>query len=132
MVMHNSGIELGDTVVQNFVDGSGKNLPVYYTPACAWVASQLGAKYSAARIANLGASSNRLTDALIYRALTLFPAGMGPNLMVMSRSQQEALRLSRTATNQTGAPAPTPESVNGVRILTSDAVLDTESVITAA
>jgi hypothetical protein len=79
MVMHNSGIELGDTVVQNFVDGSSKNLPVYYTPACAWTACQLGAKYSAARICNLGDAAN-LTDDLIFESYELVPCRNGSKL----------------------------------------------------
>ena len=83
MVMHNSAIELGDTIVQNMQDAEGKHYPSYYTPACAWVACQLGAKYSVARIANLGQTENGLTDDLIYEALTKFPAGTRPNLSLI-------------------------------------------------
>lgn len=129
MVMHNSAIELGDTVVQNFTDGSGKNYPAYYTPGCAWVACQLGAKYSAARIANLGQTANTLTDNLIYQALAKFPSGMRPNLMVTTQHQLEKLRASRTATNPTGQPAPTPSEVAGIPLITSDACLATEAVV---
>lgn len=126
MVAQGDGIELGDTMVQNFVDGSNLNLPVYYTPACTWVAAQLGAKYSAARICNLTTAAG-LTDAKIYSALELFPAGAGPNLIVTTKKGQEALRASRTATNATGAPAPLVDSVAGIPLITTDGLTNTEA-----
>ena len=129
-VHHGEGVMLGETVVQNFVDGSGGNLPVYYTPASVWVAGQLGAKYSAARIVNLTDDSGKgLTDDLIYEALEKFPAGMGPNLIVTNKRCQEQLRKSRTATNVTGAPAPMVDSVAGVRMITTDAISSVEALI---
>lgn len=128
-VMHGDGVQLGDTIVQNFVDGTGKNLPVYYTPASTWVAAQLGAKYSAARICNLTEDSGKgLTDALIYAALKEFPAGLGPNLIVTNQRSLEQLRVSRTATNATGAPAPRPTDVAGIPIVTTDALTETEAL----
>ena len=131
MVMRGDGVVLGDTVVQNMLDGSSKNFPSYYTPATTWVAGQIGSKYSAARLCNLHASDSgaSLTDADIYSVLAKFPAGLGPNLIVMNKDAQEQLRASRTATNNTGAPAPIPDSTAGIAILTTDAVLNTEPVV---
>ena len=120
---------MGETVVQNMLDGSGKNYPAYYTPACSWVACQQGGAYSAARIANIEPGVAELTDDLIYEALSLFPAGMGPNMLVMNRAAQESLRGTRTATNVTGAPAPIVDAVSGVRVITTDALLSTEAVV---
>jgi hypothetical protein len=130
-VAQGDGISLGSTIVQNFVDGSNLNLPVYYTPATTWVAGQIGSLYSSARICNLkDDDTNGLTDDLLYSAMKLFPAGMGPNLVVTNQTQLERLRRSRTATNGTGAPAPTPSSTgNGVAIITSDALIHTEALI---
>ena len=130
-VVMGDGVSLGETIVQNFVDGSNLNLPVYYTPACTWVAAQLGSLYSAARIANLTEDSGKgLTDDLIYSAMKLFPAGLGPNLCVTNQRSLEQLRLSRTATNATGAPAPTPTMTgNGVPIITTDALTETETLL---
>lgn len=128
-VMDGDGVNLGDTIVQNFVDGSNTNLPIYYTPGCTWTAAQLGAKYSAARIANLGDAANTLTDDLIYEAASLFPAGAGPTHLVCSQFQLEQLRASRTATNETGAPAPTPSGLAGIKIVTTDAITQAEAVL---
>jgi hypothetical protein len=123
-------IQLMDTQVQNFTSGSGLNYPAYYTGGCGWFASQLGALYSVVRICNLTEDSGKgLTDDLIFDALELFPAGAGPDVMVMNRRSQEQLRKSRTATNVTGAPAPIVTEVAGIRAVTTDAILNTEALI---
>ena len=128
MVIQGDGLEWGDTIVQNFVDGSSQNLPAYYTPACMWSGCQAGSKYSVARIANVDATAT-LNDDDIYGALKLFPAGFMPNMIVMNQTVLEQLRASRTATNVTGAPAPLPTEVAGIPIVTSDAVKQTDAVL---
>jgi hypothetical protein len=130
-VVMGDGISLGSTVVQNFVSSGTLNLPVYYTPACTWVAAQLGAKYSAVRVANLTDDSGKgLTDDVLYSAMKLFPAGMGPNLVVANQRTIEQLRKSRTATNATGAPAPTPTMTgNGVPMISTDALSEVEAIL---
>ena len=120
-------VQLGQTEIQNFTDGSGKNYPAYYTPGCMWVAGFFGSLYSVVRIVNLDAS-NGLTDDLIYQALERFPAGHSPDLCIMNRKSQFDLRASRTATNATGAPAPLVDNVAGVPVITTDAITHTEAV----
>ena len=122
-----SAVELGETVVQNFLDGTGKNFPAYYTPGCGWFAGFFGSLYSAVRIVNLDATTG-LTDDLIYEALERFPAGHSPDMCIMNRTSQFALRASRTATNATGAPAPLVADAAGVPVITTDAILNTEAV----
>lgn len=120
-------VELGETVVQNFMDGSGKNYPAYYTPGCGWFAGFFGSLFSVVRIVNLDAS-NGLTDDLIYQALERFPAGHSPDMCIMNRKSQFDLRASRTATNATGAPAPLVDNVAGVPVITTDAITHAEAV----
>jgi hypothetical protein len=123
------GVMLGETVVQNFVDGSGLNLPSYYTPGCGWFAGFFGSLYSVARICNLTEDAGKgLTDDLLYAAMERFPAGHSPDLIIMNRRSQYQLRASRTATNVTGSPAPVPMDVAGVQIVTTDAILNTEAI----
>lgn len=125
--------EMGETIVQNFVDGSGKNLPIYYTPACTWFGMQIGGSYSVSRIANLTEESGKgLTDDLIFSAIEKHPVGHEPDVIVMNRRSREQLRASRTATNATGTPAPLPEEVAGIPILMTDSLLNTEALLTAA
>ena len=120
-------VELGETVVQNFIDGSGKNYPAYYTPGCGWFAGYFGSLFSVVRIVNLDAS-NGLTDDLIYQALERFPAGHSPDMCIMNRKSQFDLRASRTATSVTGAPAPLVDNVAGVPVITTDAITHAEAV----
>ena len=103
---------------------------MYYTPASMYIGFQMGGKYSAGRIANINAAtdSKPLTDDLISELLSVFPAGMGPNMLVMNRTRLKDLQQSRTATNPTGAPAPFPDSSFGVPIVVTDAIIDTEAV----
>ena len=87
---------------------------------------QIGSTYSAARICNI---ETALTDDDIYNALALFPAGRQPNAIAMNRTALKFLRDSRTATNQTGTPAPRPTEVEGIPIVVSDQIVDTEPVV---
>jgi len=130
-VLRTEGLELGQTIIQNMIDGGGMNFPVYYTPACAWMASQIGGLYSMARIANLNAvdADAQLTDEKIYNAIAKFPAGQRPDMIVMSRSAQDQLRNSRTTYNPAGLPASTPEAAAGLRIVVSDAVKQDEALL---
>ncbi len=128
-IMKGDGIELGETTVQS-VAGSTGFFPAYYTPGCSWVAGQEGSKYSIARICNLTADSGKgLTDTLIFNAMKQFPSGMGPNLIVTNQRSAEQLRSSRTATNATGTPAPPATEVNGVPLITTDAIVETETLL---
>lgn len=108
-----------------------------YTAICqdiSWYMSiQLGGAYSLARICNLTADSGKgLTDDLISDAISLFPAARQPNMMIMNRRSMKQLQQSRTATSATGAPAPFPMESFGIPIIVTDAILSTETLLTAA
>ena len=124
-------IELGETVVVDALDGTGKHYPAYYTPASTWCGLQIGGAFDAVRICNLTADSGKgLTDNLIYTALSRFPGGRVPTHIVMNRRSLSQLRSARTATNATGAPAPIPREVEGIPILVTEALLTTEALVT--
>lgn len=128
-VMRGDGIMHGETIVQSVAGATGF-YPAYYTPGTAWVAGQQGSKYSIVRIANLTEDAGKgLTDDLLFSAMKLFPAGLGPNLIVTNPRSAEQLRASRTATNVTGAPAPPVSEVNGVEFLVTDAIVETEAIV---
>jgi len=127
----NGKIDIGETVSQAIEDraNSGR-FPGYYTPITGWLGLQIGSAYSLGRIVNVTEDAGKgLTDALIYSALAKFPAARQPNLLVMNRRSLEQLRKSRTATNATGAPAPRPIDVDGIRIITTDAITSTEALL---
>ncbi len=123
-------ITIGESVIQRIAGATTGTLPAYYTPITGWLGLQIGSAYSVGRICNLTEDNGHtLTDDLIYDALSRFPASRQPNLIVMNRRSLRQLRESRTATNATGAPAPRPTDVEGIPIITTDALSNTEAVI---
>ena len=114
------------TIIQKSGSGSGV-FPALYVPVTGYAGFQIGGAYSAARICNI---ETALTDDDLYNGLSLFPSSRQANLIVMNRTALKFLRQSRTATNPSGDPAPRPTSVDGIPIVCTDAVLDTEAVET--
>lgn len=113
------------TIVQ--VAGSDSGVySAYRVTLGGWFGLQVGSKFDAVRITNLGTVTgtpdtyNKLTDDLISKGISRFPAQRGPNMIVMSRTSLQELQESRTATNPTGAPAPFPNEAFGVPIIVTD------------
>ncbi len=124
-------IQLGDTVVQDFLDGSGLHYPAYYTPGCTWLGLQVGSIYSMGRIVNLTEDSGKgLTDDLISALLSEFPTGKEPTHLLMNRRSLKQLQQSRTATSTSGAPAPFPSEAFGVPIVKCESIVNTEALVT--
>lgn len=132
-------ISIGETVVtlaHEVTEDEGvvtnvRSFTAYHTPIMAHIGLQYGSVASVVRIANLTEDNGKgLTDALIYRALSLFPASRMPNLIVGNRRSRRQLQQSRTATNATGAPAPFPTEVEGIPFITTDAISNTEALLT--
>lgn len=118
---------VGETFVQLLQDDDGRFYPGYVTPACTWLAMQVGSAYSFGRICNLSTQNGHtLNDDLISKLIALFPAGRRPTHLMMNRQSQQQLQDSRTATNETGKPAPFPEDSFGFPIVTTDSILNTE------
>lgn len=110
-------------------DTAANKFTVYAQELLAWLGLQVNSIYSVGRIRRLTADSGKgLTDARLGALLALFPTGFRPGCFMASRRSIEQLRASRTATNATGAEAPTPTSYEGVPIVPTDSILDTESV----
>lgn len=123
-------ITIGDRqIVERAGSGSGR-FGAYYHNITGWCGMASKSVYSVVRIANLTEDSGKgLTDDLIAQALSKFPAGRGPTFMAMNRRSLRQLQQSRTATNATGAPASFPVEAFGVQIITSDAILSTETLL---
>ncbi len=121
--------DISETMVQLLPDAEGRLFPNYVTPACTWLALQVGSAYSFGRICNLTAQAGHtLTDDLISQLIQKFPAGKGPTHLVMNRQSLQQLQDSRTATTTTGAPAPFPEESFKVPIVTTDAIVNIEAL----
>lgn len=115
-------------IVRQVVGTAAKGAFYYAQELAGWVGLQVTSRNAAARICNLTTAVG-LTDALLYDLLAKFPAGEGPDALFMNRRSLAQLRKSRTATNATGAPAPIPTEIEGVPIIVTDAIKDTEAMV---
>ncbi|MCL2710450.1 MAG: hypothetical protein FWE95_06190 [Planctomycetaceae bacterium] len=93
-----------------------------------WCGLQVTSAYAFGRINNL-TKAKPLDDAMLYELISRFPVGREPQAFFMTRRSLEQLRASRTATNATGAPAPTPTEVVGIPIIVTDAIVNNEETI---
>ena len=111
---------------ETLTDSSG-NSAVYKTCyltmyPCVSVAN----KISIARVANV----ESIDDDTLFKALShCEEAGFSPSAIYMRPSILETLRASRTATNATGAPSPTPSDLAGIPIYPTLSISKTEAVI---
>lgn len=122
-------ISIGEAVVNRCAGQTGW-FTAWVVPILAWYGVQTGSiATSSVRLANID-SGAKLTDDLMYQSLQEFPAGRQPNLIFMSRRSLEYLREDRTTYNPIGTPAPRPESFEGIPIIVTDGILDTETAIT--
>lgn len=122
-------IEVGATQETLILGANSKEMPAYFRVQEALMAFKMGGAYSVARIANLAASTYTLTDAMIYEAIAKFPSARQPNVIAMNRRSLKQLRASRTATSPTGAPAPMPTEVEGIPIVVTDGISNSETAL---
>lgn len=84
-------------------------------------------------------SGKGLTDALLAKALALFPIGVQPTHIFMSRRSRRQLQTARTVTlfgngtrgsvgTATGLVAPTPTEFEGVPIIATDSLSNVEAL----
>jgi len=124
-------IEIGERQIVERAGSVTGRFPAYYHRIVGWCGLKIGSVHSVVRIANLTEDSGKgLTDALLSRAMQIFPASRGPNYVVMNRRSLGQLQRSRTATNPTGAPAPFPQEAFGVPIVVTDQINSTETLLT--
>lgn len=137
VIVGNDGqITQGDTVIIEAKDADGKAYPAYYTPIEGWVGMQFGSAVSCARLANIdgtaGASSNTLNDDLLADLFECFPEEAPPTHIFCNKRAATQLKKSRTATSPTGAPAPYPTEWEGIPIITTSSIKNTEAVVAAS
>jgi len=124
-------LAVDDVRIESIVDpnDSTKRFTAYVQELLAWAGLQVKSRNCIGRIKKLTADSTKgLTDARLGALVALFPTGWRPDAFFASRRSLEQLRASRTATNATGAEAPTPTSFEGIPIIPTDSILNTESL----
>ena len=122
-------LETDDVRIESIEDADGNRFTAYVQELLAYVGVQAGNKFSLGRIINLTAQSGKtLTDALLGSLLAKYPVGYGPDAFFLTRRSMEQLRASRTATNETGREAPMPTDYQGIPLIPTDSLLDTEAI----
>lgn len=127
----NGNLNVSDVRIESLVDSadSTKRYTAYVQELLAWTGLQVRSQNCIGRIKKLTADSGKgLTDARLGSLLATFPTGWRPDAFFASRRSLEQLRASRTATNATGAPAPTPTEYEDIPIIPTDSILNTESL----
>lgn len=125
----NGQLELSDVRRETIYDASNNPLDGYVQTLLARIGLQVASKYSVGRIKKLTTDSGKgLTDSLLSQLYETFPVGHKPDAFMLSRRSLGQLQRSRTATNATGAPAPTPTDWEGVPLVATDSILNTETL----
>lgn len=100
-----------------------------------WMTGRIGMRLAnrncAVRIKNVeeaGSNKKALNDALLYAAYEKFTDfGMEPTHIFMNGRSREQLRGSRTAVNPTGTPVPLPTEWEGIPIIRSASIANSEA-----
>lgn len=123
------GIDLGDFRTESVEDADGNSFPAHVADLSTWIGLQATNKFSVGRLRDITEDTGKkLDDNLLGRFLEKFPVGQMPDALFMNRRSLRQLRESRTATNATGAPAPTPTEYEGIPIIVTDSIVSTETV----
>ena len=128
--MDNINFVIGETFKSQIAGSNSKLMTALCRDIGGHLGIQVGSKYAVARIANLTADSGKgLTDSLLADALALFPSSDQPTHIVMNRRSRTQLRKSRTTYSPIGEPAPRPSEYEGIPIVTTDAITNTETLL---
>jgi len=115
---------IGPRVVNPGTDN--KVYGAYFVNVIGWGGIQYGSAFSVARICNVETS---LTGDDMAAALALFPSNRQPNIIAMNRQALELWRKSRTAVNTDGTEAPRPKMFEGIQVISTDSLVNTEAIV---
>lgn len=123
-------LNYGEWREEMMTDSNNKKLRGLVNWLSGRVAPRLANKRAALRIKNCGTDTPALDDDLLYSGYQKFRElnAAGPNAIFMTPRSQEQLRASRTATNETGQPAPLPDQWRGIPIYPTNNISEAETV----
>jgi hypothetical protein len=122
-------LALSEVATVRVTDGAGNPYTAYRQEILSRPGLMVGERYAVGRIKKLTTDNGKgLTDGLISDLLAKFPVGRPPDALFLSRRSLNQLQRSRTATNATGAPAPSPPDSFGIPLYPTDSILDTEKL----
>jgi hypothetical protein len=130
-------LDLPDFIIESVLDANNKKAWAYVSELSSYCGLQIASAHSVVRLCNLTADAGKTcTDAKLNAAMRLFPANFRPDAIFMSRRSQQQLQDSRTVTlfgqgmerpNQE-LVAPLPTSFEGVPIIATDNILNTDAI----
>jgi hypothetical protein len=134
-----ASIDLSDFRDESFLDGEGKLVPGRVGDLTGWIGLALNHADCVKRLCNVGADTetgDTCSDSKLADLLDLFPVGVVPNAIFMSRRSRKQLQKSRTVTlsgqgkDRPNQPiiAPTPQDYEGIPIIATDSILNTDAV----
>jgi hypothetical protein len=127
---NNQALQVSDVTKVRKTDSDGRVFDAYRQNLLCFPGLHIATTFAVGRICNLTTENGKgLTDALIYELLSRFPEGEQPDVLFCSRRSKEQLRKSRTATTATGAAAPRVTEVEGIPLLSTDSILNTEAIV---
>jgi hypothetical protein len=125
----NGELALSEVTEQRVLDSSSNPFTAYCQELAGRPGLQVGNLRTVGRIKNLTDDSGKgLTDKLMGSLLAKFPVGYPPDFFFMTRRAREQLRASRTTYSPVGEPAPVPQQFEGIPILATDSISDTETI----
>jgi len=129
VVGNDGAFEMDDVMVETVTGANGKPMKAYTQNLLVRIGLQVGNLNGVARLKDLTEDSGKtLDDDKLADLLALFPVGYRPDALFMSRRSRAQLQKSRTATTVTGAPAPTPTDYEGIPIIATDSIVNTENL----
>lgn len=117
-----------EVTLQRVTGSNSKQLTAYFQELHMYPGLQCKSLRAAVRIKNVGTDTGKgMTDSLLGSALSKYPAGIIPDVCFMTSRSREQLRNSRTATTETGKEADIPVTFQGIPIVVTESITESES-----
>jgi hypothetical protein len=127
--------EMGEWFKQMVNDGTaGQDYLAHVNSLNSWIGLQAANPYCIGRLKDATADSTKgVTDAKLAELLSKYPVGYKPDVWFMTRRSAFQLQMSRTATSNTSGKgeqplAPMPTESNGIPIIITDSLTNTEAL----
>jgi len=123
---------------ETLTDSEGNKYDGQVSHLTGWVGLQCTNPNSLVRVCNVTEDSGKgCTDVLLAKALDKFPTGIRPDVILMSKRSRTQLQTDRAArtsnssgkTNGGSVYAPTPTDYEGISIVATDSILNTEAIV---
>lgn len=117
-------LTMGQPRLETIYDDDGDALDGYVQSMLARPGLQVGSTRSVGCVANID-DAHPATDDMVFTLLSKMK--VRPDVLFMHREVREHIRTSRTATNATGSPAPTPMEIGNIPVAVTESIVRTET-----